>query len=198
MEIAALVLEYLKVFLSAPVITGAVAVVAFFMFGEDIRGLLRRIAKIKLPGGGEFSTSQIEKSSEDIPARGEQPPISKPTPEKLPENLTLSPDQQLAVKHVFEAERATARLWEYRYLNYFLARGSQRVLDWLAALTTRTTVTLFDAFWLPVIPRAEERRAIIQALQAHYLIAITGELIEVTPKGKEYLQWRGPLPAEIA
>ena len=66
MEIAALVLEYVKVLLSAPVIAGAVAVVAFYLFSEDIRSLLRRVAKIKLPGGGEFSTSQIEKSSEDI------------------------------------------------------------------------------------------------------------------------------------
>jgi len=198
MEIAAIVLEYVKVLFSAPVISGAVVVVALLLFRKDIRSLLRRVAKIKLPGGSEFSTTQIEKSGEDIPARGEQPPISKPAPETLPENLTLSPDQQVAVKQVFEAERANARLWEYRYLNYFLARGTQSVLDWLASLNTRTTLTLLNTIWLPLIPSAEELRAIIHALQAHYLIVLTGELIEVTPKGREYLQWRGPLPEKSA
>ena len=93
---------------------------------------------------------------------------------------------------------ARAALWEYRYLNYFLARGTQRVLDWLNALGVQTTATMFDSFWLPFIPNAQERQAIITALQAHSLIAMNGQVIEVTPKGKEYLTWRGPLPDEAA
>ena len=98
------------------------------------------------------------------------------------------------VAELFQAERARAYLWEYRYLNYFLAYGTQKVLDWLACLPTRTSCDLFDTFWLPYIPSAEERRAIITALQAHHLIMIQDNLIEVTPKGREYIQWRGALP----
>ena len=78
------------------------------------------------------------------------------------------------------------------YLNYFLVPQTQRVLDWLPFLSVRTTISMFDSFWMPIIPEANERKAIINALQSHHLIMLTGELIEVTPKGKEYIKWRGP------
>ena len=85
-------------------------------------------------------------------------------------------------------------MWEYRYLNYYLVPATQRVLEWLASLNTRTSYSFFDTLWMPAIPSAEERRAIINALETHHLIQFQGELIEVTPKGREYIQWRGPLP----
>lgn len=201
MEIAKLVAGFLKILLSAQVVVGAVAVIFFLTFKTELRGLLRRTATIKLPGGTELSTSQIERSSEELPAKGEKPEslasAASETP-SLPNNLTLSPEQFQKLEEAFAAERARAALWEYRYLNFFLARSSQRVLDWLASLAARTTLSTFDAVWLPVFPNAQERQAIITALQAHYLIVLTGEMIEVTPKGREYLQWRGPLPDEVA
>ena len=193
MEVAKLVLEYLKVILSPQVIAGGIALSFFLIFREDIKALMLRIAKIKFPGGGEVSTSQLERTSEESTAENTPPP-APPGGVPLPEGLSLTPDQVQVVRQVFEAERARAALWEYRYLNYFLVPTTQRVLDWLASLTTRTTVSLFDTFWLPMIPNAEERTAIINALQAHHLIVLTGELIEVTPKGREYINWRGTLP----
>ncbi len=83
---------------------------------------------------------------------------------------------------------------QYRYLNLFLARGTQHVLDWFAASNPRATASLFNAVWLPIIPNPNERVAILTALQAHHLITIENDLVLVTPKGREYLQWRGPLP----
>lgn len=195
MEIATIVLEYLKVLLSAQVMAGATVFAFFVLFREDIRGLFKRVAKVKFPGGGEFSTTQLEKASEELSPRSKQPPVITTDPPKLPDNLILTAEQIKVVGEAFSAERARAALWEYRYLNYFLARHTQLALDWLASLPMRTTTSLFDTYWLPVIPSTEERRAIINALQAHYLIVLTGEVIEVTPKGKEYLQWRGPLPS---
>ena len=201
MEVAKLVLEYLKVLLSPQLIAGGIATAFLWIFRPELRSLFNRIAKIKLPGGTELSTSQIDRSNEELPAKGEQP---KPLPAEssevvaLPSNLTLSPEHLQTLEEAFAAERARAFLWEYRYLNYFLARSSQRALDWLAGLSVRTTIPTFDAFWLPIFPNAQERQAIVTALQAHYLIILVGEMIEVTPKGREYLQWRGPLPDEVA
>lgn len=197
MKVAELVLEYLKVGLSPQVIAGTGVLVFLWLFKDDIRGLLRRVAKIRFPGGSELSTSQLDRESEEIEPRGEWPPAAPPEPQSLPENLSLTPEQVEAVAEAFKAERARATLWEYRYLNFYLAPTTQRVLDWLASLSSRTTFGLFDSFWMPIIPDAQERRAIISALQAHHLIAIQGELIEVTPKGREYLQWRGPLPSSV-
>ena len=201
MEVAKLVLEYLKVLLSPQLIAGGIAAAFLWIFRPELRSLFNRIAKIKLPGGTELSASQIDRSNEELPAKGEQP---KPLPAEssevvaLPSNLTLSPEHLQTLEEAFAAERARAFLWEYRYLNYFLARSSQRALDWLAGLSVRTTIPTFDAFWLPIFPNAQERQAIVTALQAHYLIILVGEVIEVTPKGREYLQWRGPLPDEVA
>jgi hypothetical protein len=201
LEIAKLVLEYLKVAFSAPVVAGGVAAALLFTFRSELRGLLNRIAKIKLPGGTELSTSQLERSSEELPAKGQQPePLAAPSSAATPiaNSQTFTPEQLTRLEAVLSAERARAALWEYRYLNFFLARSTQLVFDWLATLPSRTTLATLDAVWLPVFPSAQERQAIVSALQAHYLIALTGDLVEVTPKGREYLQWRGPLPNAAA
>lgn len=192
MQISALILDYLRVLLSAPVMVAAVIVYFLIFFRADIKALMSRIATIKFPGG-ELSTSQMNKERDELlSARKGLPSIPE---QSTPIPQGLSPEQIQVVKELIDAERAKAFLWEYRYLNYYLAPSTQRVLDWLASLNQRTTVSTFDTFWQPVIPNAQERIAILTALQTHHLIQITGELIEVTPKGREYLQWRRPLPA---
>jgi hypothetical protein len=195
MEFAKLVLEYVKAVLSPQVVAGVAALIFLGSFKEDIRGLLRRIAKIRLPGGSELSTSQVERASEESPARKAAPPVPPPEQVTLPQNLTLTPEQVEQIAQTFQAERAKAYLWEYRYLNYYLVPHTQRVLDWLGSLTTRTSYSLFDTLWMPAIVSAQERQAVIKALESHHLIQFIGDLIEVTPKGKEYIQWRGPIPA---
>ncbi|WP_297797817.1 hypothetical protein [uncultured Marinobacter sp.] len=194
MSTAGLVLEYLKVLLSGPVLFSLVALVVIIVFREDIKALILRIAKIKLPGGTEFDTPQSkqldaeeEKPAPEPRANDEMPILG------LPEGLTA--EQRERVEQVIRAHIATAYTWEYRYLNYFLARGTQVVLDWLINLPQPTTYAHFDSTWLPLIPSAEERQAIIGALRNHHLIQQDeAELISVTPKGREYQQWRGPLP----
>lgn len=113
----------------------------------------------------------------------------------LPQNIALAPEQVKQLSDIFQAERARAYLWEYRYLNYFLVPLTQRVLDGLATLTDRLTYTLYDSLLTQTVSKAEEQKAIIDALAAHHLIQLKGDLIEVTPKGREYIQWPGPLPS---
>ena len=195
METGKLILEYVKAVLSPQVIAGLAALVFFMMFKEDLKGLLKRIAKIRFPGGSELSTSQIERASEESPPRKAAPPVPPPEKVPLPPNPSLTAEQIEQIAQAFQAERVKAYLWEYRYLNYFLVPHTQRVLDWIAAINTRVTFGLFDTQWNPAIPSAQERKAVINALESHHLIQLIGELIEVTPKGKEYIQWRGPLSA---
>ena len=75
-----------------------------------------------------------------------------------------------------------------------LPEASREVLDWLAQLQTRPTEQLFDSVWLPRIPLPHERRVVLDALEQHHLIAVENGLINVTPKGNEYREWRGALP----
>jgi len=105
----------------------------------------------------------------------------------------LSRPQQIG--HLLQSERANAFLWEYRYLNLFLARSTQLVLDWLGTLQQPISVNLLDSHLQAYIVDAQERVAILTALQNHHLILIQNNLVQITPKGREYLQWRGPLPA---
>jgi hypothetical protein len=189
MQCARLVLEYVKVLLSSPVIFGLISLVVLYLFKEDIREYVRWL-KIRLPGGTEVSRSQSERQIKE----GDKPP---PRPDiavsGLPTDLTQQ--QREAVEGIIRAERATSYLWEYRYLNWFLVYRTQLVLDWLVSLPEGTTTYRhYDATWLPRIPSPDERDAIIRVLAAHHLIEINDGVIQMTPKGREYHEWRGPLP----
>lgn len=190
---AQLTIEFLKTILSPQMVAGVVAATIAWRFKAEIRELMGRIAKIRLPGGGELSMSQSEKAIEvSVHSDSEQ---LKPSggSVNLPENLSLTPDDKGTVRDVLKAEQANAALWEYRYLNYFLAQNTQLVLDWLDSLKAGTSLSLYINFWTPMIPNANERLAIIAALESHHLISGSGEYYEITPKGHEYAKWRGPL-----
>lgn len=194
MECLRLVLEYLKVILTAPVIFGAIVVFLICKFEQDLKALLERLAKMKFPGvDAEFSPSQaVEVINEDdsaaLPDLPHEPIIG------LPQDLT-EPQLQ-AVEQIIRSYKATGYLWEYRFLNYFLVRGTQAVLDWVAISNQPIAYTQYDAFWLPLIPLAIERQNIIDALQAHHLIYLDYQMntISISPKGREYVEWRGVLP----
>ena len=188
MEVSKIILEYLKVLLSSQMVFGFVLIFFLWIFRDSIRSLFQRIAKIKFPGGTEVATPQkIDDDNKPTPS-----PIGEPEPLQLPEGV----DPQIIEKisELFLAERSRAYLWEYRYLNYFLVHNSQKVLDWLAASNAPISQSLFDSFWLPLIPNTSERNSILQALEAHHLITLEEGLIKITPKGEEYVSWRGPLP----
>jgi len=192
MEIAKLILEYLKALLSAQVIFGGVSLVLFFWFREDIKALLLRIAKIRFPGGAEVSTSQSERQINEERIEERLLPQPNTSDIGLPDDLTSN--QREVIKNIIGTARATAYLWEYRYLNHFLVYKTQMVLDWLISLPQTASYSLYDAIWLPLIPSAQEREAVISALETHHLVQIQDGIIKVTPKGLEYKQWRGPLP----
>ena len=192
MSNAELTLEYFKIFLSPQMVTGMVVVVVLCKFKRSIEALIARIVKFRLPGGGELSITQSERSSESPEKTKDMQPA--PEPVSLPDGLTLTPEQVNEAKGYIEALKANAAIWEYRYLNYFLVPTTQTVLNWLDSLKQGTTLSLFENLWISLTPSSNERKAIIGALESHSLIKVTGELVEITPKGKGYIQWRGPLP----
>jgi hypothetical protein len=189
---AQLVLEYLKVILAAPPVSGAVALVFIWVLKDEVRGLVRRIAKIKV-GGSEVSTSQIDRSAEALqsPASPALVASSEPAP-VLPEGVDQDSGRRLL--EMIHSERTRAVLWEYRFLNLFLVHHTQQALDWLVSLPERPSLAFADARMQGLISSAKERVAVLVALESHALVRVVDGLIEVTPKGREYVQWRGPLP----
>lgn len=182
-----IVLEFVRAVLSAHVVWGAVVVWAAYLFRGEVRELVKRPFSVKGPGGYELRAEESTQSAKTRAAEttahdevGRVPVLADPA---------KTPGQDSA-----EGWRQAARVWEYRYLHYFLARGTQVVLDWLATLPRPVTVQAADAYWQAVIPDASERRAILDALRWHDLVAVEGDRIQVTDKGSEYREFRGPLP----
>ena len=56
-----IILEYLKVISTAPVLLTIFAGYCTFKFSEEIKALLSRITQIKLPGGTEIHTPKNKK-----------------------------------------------------------------------------------------------------------------------------------------
>ena len=189
MDTETLILEYLKVILTAPTVIGVLGTIFLLLFKNELRSLINRIASLKI-GSAELTAPQLPPPA-DQTAQGQLP---NPAPPQLPPGVSVPPQATRLVEQALAAERARAYLWEYRYLNYFLVYATQRVLDWLASLPASITVTAYDSYWQPLIPSGEQRRTILAALESHNLITFRSDLIEVTPKGREYLQFRGPLP----
>lgn len=190
-----LLLEYLRVTLSAPPIVGVAVFVFFCMFKAQIANLIDRIKQLNWPGGGAVFGSQKRKEQEEIASNPQAlTPGASGQQVTLPQNFSLSSQEIQQVVQLIQSERANAALWEYRYLNFYLARSTQAVLDWLAASPQALSANMVDSFLQSFITDANERKAILNALQKHHLITLSAGLIDVMPKGREYLQWRGPLP----
>lgn len=192
MEWLKILLEFLKVFLSVQVVIAAICLVFFKMFREDIKALVLRIAKIRFPGGGEVSTPQLENQIREKDLKDTSLPSTETEDKNIP--TTLDSKELETIKALLRSERARSYFWEYRYLNYYLAYNTQKVLNWFFSVENRVSLMLFDTMWLPLIPNASERKAIISALENHHLIETGNDLVTVTPKGHEYIEWRGKLP----
>lgn len=133
----------------------------------------------------DSTPSQIE-STQDAASLPDLPPDvdQQNTP-------TLTSTDLENLEQIIRSERARAHLWEYRYLNYFLVPATHRVLDWFYNLPQGITAALYHAYWYSLIPQAGEREAILNALEAHFLIDMQTTLLSISPKGREYVEWRG-------
>lgn len=184
MELAKIVLEYLKVFLSTQVVTVIVLLVFIGLFKKNLANLIDRIHAIKFPGG-EVSTPQLEKLKDE-----KQSITDKTSP--TPKSANIAPEENIeTIKSLYDAERARAYFWEYSYLNYYLVPQTQVTLDWLATCTSPVSISLYDTMTSPAVSDPSERHAILNALQRHHLIFIENNIITISEKGREYIKWRG-------
>lgn len=181
-----LILEYTKVLLSPQIVVVVAALWFISSFKKNIADLIDRIKAIKFPGG-EVSTPQLEKLKDEKPIEDNASP--EPQSADLPANIQENDTETL--KSLYNAERARAYFWEYSYLNYYLVPRTQLTLDWLASCKAPMSLALYDSITSPHVADPKERKAILDALERHYLIAIENDLITVNPKGQEYIKWRG-------
>jgi len=198
-------IELLEIVLSPHMVWASVLVFFAFRFKTSFSKLLEAITdRIKNVQGYKKTKDGHEVIFRDLPQSEKDnlfPNSNDSTPNVQPESVGLSvwPEDNTqdisALRQFVKTERASRYLWEYSYLNFFLARHTQLVLDWLISRDVPTTHQEFEEFWQQLIPEEKERSAVLGALSAHFLIVRTGSgPITTTPKGAEYHQWRGPLP----
>lgn len=192
MEIAKLVLEYLKAILVAPVIGGVIFIVFISMFRAEIAGLIARILSIKAGGMELLTQSELSKTEklEKVPA-STTPITDVKMPEEVEKKLATLGEQKKEIEALFSAERANATIWQFRFLNFYLAPVSKQFLAWLASTTQPPSVALTETIWVPRVPNPAERTAVWNALTNHGLVENRSGLLMVTPKGREYLQFAG-------
>jgi hypothetical protein len=143
-----------------------------------------------------FSESQAISENPSLPSVSNEPPkvtADSDTNFLWPEDKT---DDVVEVRNSVKEERARAYLWEYRYLNYFLLRHTQMVLDWYFNHED-ATLPKYHEYWKEYIVSEKERGDVVTALTTYNLLVQDGETVKLTPKGKEYHEWRGPLPPYI-
>jgi len=194
-EIAKLVLSYLQTILSAPPVAAAVIVWALVYLKGDLRPLLKRLAKLKTKFGDAEFSPQLEKVASEAELTSGKLPELAPAESAHKQGLlvNLTEAERSVVVAALKSEFSRATLWEYRYLNFFLARHTQQVLDWIASLENGTDLPFYNDTWMPQISNQQERQAVLKALEAHALISIANGIAAVTEKGRDYLRWRGPL-----
>jgi len=117
LEISKIILDYIKVLTTSQIIYGAIVLTLLFLFKEAIRTLIGRIAKIKLPGGGELSTPQSLRASEDKPSEVE---ISIPSENLLPSNFELASEQVKEIDEVLKLNVLKLRFGNIVILIIFL------------------------------------------------------------------------------
>jgi len=153
------------------------------MFAE-MENLLRVLTEQQ---NGTTRESQAGRAA--VATTSSAPPIS--------DGVARLSDQPAKASAQFVELRQQATFWEYRYLNLFLVHRTQIVLDWLIDRQAKgqpTTVGYYDAELTARVVSPGERAAILQALEAHGLIATNNTLLVVTEKALDYARWRGPLP----
>lgn len=203
-EIVEIILEYMKVFISWPVVFLIVTLIFIAKFKESIKLFLENIASIKV---GPFEASQRQTK---IP----EEKIEDQLTENLQEQgITLSQEQVQQLDEVFNnlskeketkeqeiankdqaikyfAERA--ELYEFSYLSLYLVFNSKFALLWFYnQISNSSTKENFNSQFIlnnQVINPFAEKEAIFNALLVNGLLEQNGILFKTSEKGIRFLK----------
>lgn len=179
----AMALEFTKIILSWPPLAAGFGLIIYLTYKRDISQLISRVKSGRILGA-DFTVSQSQRIEREAALESNDDAESQ-----LPKLESKNP-ANAEVEQLLVAERGAARLWEYRFLNYYLAPQTQLSLDWLLSANLMS-VHAFDAHLSSLIGNAQERRAVLLALESHNLVDLGGGNVKVTEKGREYSGWIG-------
>lgn len=193
-----LFLEYLKVFLSWPVVFLFVALIVIWRFRDSLSAWIKNMS-VRLPGDIEVGQGQPpppEATVTEMPIEAEEAAITSAENASTVGSDPQTIDSLLAALAV-EQERTTG--WYFTFLNLYFVMNTKRVLAWLAKLPP-TPVTVYHDEWELTVLTRQERESILMALAAYQVVSINEGFISVMPIGHDFVEWAnisklpGPAP----
>lgn len=98
-------------------------------------------------------------------------------------------------RHV-EALQLESREWQFKCFNLAFFEVTQQLLDWLY-LRGSCGVSAFDTHWSANgLPTSQIRQETLEVLGGHRLVSLANGVLEITGKGREYVEWRGAIDYE--
>lgn len=186
-----IVLEYLKVLITWPLLGTLGLLIVALMFRHQLREFIDRLQHIRTPGGFEAETQQTPVpalTTEETPAASEelQGKLSTLQSELAHNESEKQHIVQMAIAAITKAEEL-ARHWEFSYLDLFLVQHTKQVFAFLAGSPSSVEADrLAQLAAMMSLPPAEFG-AITNALKTTELISEADNRYMVTEKGKAFM-----------
>ena len=180
-----LLLEYLKVFVSWPVVVLIIALIVIWRFHQPLAEWIKNMA-LRVPGvielGQEKQSSPLKDFEPEVLTAGDVPTddtdLSHESSEETIKKLQATLDREINI----------GKYWLYNYLSLFFVSNTKRVLAWLNRQTA-TPVTEYHSNWANTVTSFEERSAILNALVNFYMVNLAEGSISLRVYGKEFIEW---------
>lgn len=197
MEIAQLVLEYLKALLTAQVMGAAVVVFFLLRFRPAINDVIGRILSAKGPGGFEATFDAQRKATEEGKKTLEE---AKPEALAVRAHDTLEPADQARIEAAAETARQFGRWWLFEKIYRSIFRSQIMLLRYLDAAPGRRAqaTELWQFYQLGILgqgvaPATYPWENYVRFLGNWHLITWAGPLgqeeVSLTDDGHEFLAY---------
>jgi len=201
MGINQIILEYLRIILSWPLLIFILLIIFLFKFANSIKVFLENLRLLK---AGPFEFSQQQEPPEEIEKKIEDKleesgiTLTKEQLKQIEETLeTLSREKENKESQIFKQQEVIrywaerAELYEFLYLNLYLVYNSKLALRWFINPSTKDN--FIYSFPLPpqIVNQITEKEAIFNALLSNGLIEQDGLVFKISEKGKRFLKFLG-------
>lgn len=181
-----LIKDYLAIIVATPVALLVLGLVFMYKFTDSIGEFLKKIDRLKAPGG--FEVSQQQSTTPSTP--------NADTDQKAVEDLESRVDDGSVTLTKQEAEQLIALIetMDFRFLNLHLVQNTKNALRLMAQTEVQKAVFL-QVYPVPqqVIDQVGERQAILNALSEAGLIYEDNNALKATDKGLRFLAFIGML-----
>lgn len=186
----------IKIGLSWPVLVFIFLCSLIFLFEEPIRSFLNEIGDVQAPGW-RLTRNQEERDTPNVNSFPVNIITDLITYRDSVWQENLETERQVAVSLSEQNEELKEHInqlqlfefkWRCLYADLYLLLHTKNVLVWFSKINSYQR-DLFDVVWTPIIPDANERNAVLNALMSVEFICQNENNIEISVLGKAYVNY---------